>query len=282
MILIADSGSTKTDWSCINAQEIVRFKTIGLNPYFVSSEQIEQEVSHSIPQTIDKESITEIHFFGSGCGRMESKEIVIKALQSIFTKASISVESDLFGAGLACYGIREAGIIAILGTGMNIGFWQGPSTLQTPIPSLGFILGDAGSGASLGKRLVKAIFEEQVSPQIIEKFQDTYHLSVPELLDKLYKQPRANAFLASFVPFLAENRDDVQLQNIVNDAFDEFTNVYASRFSQSNRISFVGSIAKVFETNLTNSLLKKGFEISKIVDAPIALLEDRFMQQKGL
>lgn len=278
MILIADSGSTKTDWSCVNGQEVIRFKTIGLNPYFVSLEQIEQEISKNIPQEIFKDSIENVHFFGSGCGRAESKEIIRKALQLIFTKATISVESDLFGAGLACYGQRDAGIIAILGTGMNIGFWQGPSLLQTPIPSLGFILGDAGSGASLGKRLVKAIFEEQVSPDVIDKFQNTYNLSVSELLDKLYKQPRANAYLASFVPFLSENQNEEQLQNIVNEVFDEFTNVYASRFSQSNRISFVGSIAKVFETNLTNSLLRKGFEISKIVDAPIALLEDRFMQ----
>ncbi len=278
MILIADSGSTKTDWSCINGQEIIRFKTIGLNPYFVSSEQVEQEVSKNIPQNIDIDAIIEVHFFGSGCGRVESKSTIRKGLQLIFKNAKIAVESDLFGAGFACYGPREAGIIAILGTGMNIGFWQGPASLQTPLPSLGFILGDAGSGASLGKRLLKAIFEEQLSPYIIEKFQNTYSLTVSDLLEKLYKQPRANAFLASFVPFLSENQDDEQLQGIVNDAFDEFTNVYASRFPMSKTISFVGSIAKVFERNLKYCLSKKEFEISQIVDAPITLLEKRFMQ----
>lgn len=278
MILIADSGSTKTDWSCINDREIIRFKTIGLNPYFVSVEQVEQEVSKNIPQEIDKDAITEVHFFGSGCGRIESQNTIKNGLQLILKNAKIIVESDLFGAGFACYGPRETGIIAILGTGMNIGFWQGPASLQTPLPSLGFILGDAGSGASLGKRLLKAIFEEQLSSHIIDKFQDTYNLSVSELLDKIYKQPRANAFLASFVPFLSENRDEVQLQNIVNDAFDEFTSVYASRFSMCKTISFVGSIAKVFETNLRYCLSKKGFKISQIVNAPITLLEERFMQ----
>lgn len=281
MILIADSGSSKTDWSCIDGKNVIRFKTIGLNPYFVSSEQIEQEINRNIPQVIDKDRVVEVYFFGSGCGRKESQLIVQHALQVIFSKSQVVVESDLFGAGLACYGRCEAGIVAILGTGMNIGFWQGPSTLATPMPSLGFILGDAGSGASLGKRLIKAIFEKQLSLEITERFHTQYSLTVSELLDKLYKQPRANAFLASFVPFIADNIDNEQMQTIVTEAFDEFVRIYASQISKqynTKAISFIGSIAKVFEANLLGCLSKNGYDILQIVDAPIALLEDRFMQ----
>lgn len=284
MILLADSGSTKTDWACVDAQQTFHFQTIGLNPYFVTEEQICDEISrnflqctmHNAQFAMDNAymAVSKIYFYGSGCGRAESKQVIENALRKLFSRAEIIVDSDLKGAAIACYG-NGKGIVAILGTGMNIGFWDG-KTLQTPMPSLGYIFGDAGSGAVLGRKLIKAVFEKQLSEVLIEKFQNTYHVSLPEMLDRVYKQPRPNAYLAGFAPFYAENVKNQEIQTILHESYREFAEVYAKPIADKygvGEISFVGSIANVFSEILAEELTAFGLKIHAIITAPIKSFE---------
>ena len=284
MILLADSGSTKTDWACIDdAQQMFHFQTIGLNPYFVTEEQICDEITRNFSQctmhnaqcTMD--SVSKIYFYGSGCGRAESKQLIENALRKLFSHAEIIVDSDLKGAAIACYG-NTKGIVAILGTGMNIGFWDGKD-LQTPMPSLGYIFGDAGSGAVLGRKLIKAVFEKRLSDSLIKKFQNTYHVSLPNLLDRVYKQPRPNTYLAGFAPFYAENLGNQEIQTILHEAYREFAEVYAKPIAEKygvGEISFVGSIANVFSEILAEELAVFGLKIHAIITAPIKCFENYY------
>lgn len=281
MILVADSGSTKTEWSCIAEQSTTRFNTIGMNPYFVTEEMICKEIRNNFPTQYQTNDIDAIYFFGSGCGREESKAIVRNALQAIFVHANITVDSDLVGAAIANYG-NEQGIISILGTGMNIGYWDGQS-VHTPLPSLGFILGDAGSGSALGKTLIKNIFERQMTSQTTEAFFNQYKLTVTELLEAVYKRPRPNAYLASFVPFIAEHKDLEDIQLLIRSVFANFTNIYAKQIAadfQSDKIAFVGSIAKIFQNELRESLQTANIQLTKISSHPIEGMEIFFKNDR--
>ena len=274
MILVADSGSTKTNWSCFDNKQTVYFNTIGMNPYFVTEEQVKSEIQDNFPKNISPSEITAIYFYGSGCGREESQMTIKNILQSIFPNAKITVESDLLGAAIACYG-RDKGIVSILGTGMNIGYWDGQK-LETPMPSLGYIFGDAGSGAVLGRKLIQSVFEKRFSQTLINKFQQKYHLQLTELLDKVYKQPRPNAYLASFVPFLSENAENEEVQKMLHDAYKEFAIVYVKPIAQkfsSKKISFVGSLSVVFREVLTEELSQIGVEAVDFFASPLKNIE---------
>ncbi len=274
MILVADSGSTKTNWACIDETRSIHFDTIGMNPYFVTEEQVKSEIQENFPRNVSSAEITAIYFYGSGCGREESQMIIKNMLQLMFPNANITVDSDLVGAAIACYG-REQGIVAILGTGMNIGYWDGQK-LGTPMPSLGYIFGDAGSGAVLGRKLIQAVFEKRFSQPLIDKFQQKYHLQLSELLDKVYKQSRPNAYLASFVPFLSDNLDDDEIQKMLHDAYKEFANVYAKPIAQmysAKRISFVGSISVVFQNIIHEELARIGVENPLVLASPLQKIE---------
>lgn len=277
MILVADSGSTKTNWACIDKTQSIHFNTIGMNPYFVTEEQVKSEIQDNFPKTVSSSEITALYFYGSGCGREESQMIIKNILQPIFPNAEITVDSDLVGAAIACYG-REKGIVAILGTGMNIGYWDGEK-LETPMPSLGYIFGDAGSGAVLGRKLIQFVFEKRFSQALVNNFQQKYHLQLSELLDKVYKQPRPNAYLASFVPFLTENLENEEIQKMLHDAYKEFASVYAKPITEKysvTKISFVGSISVVFQTILQDELAQIGIETKAFIASPLHSLEKFF------
>ena len=167
MILLADSGSTKTEWLCVSS-ETIRFTTIGLNPYFSDKKTISRELQTKAPKSIYAEQVEKIFFYGSGCSSADSKNIVREGLLDVFPEAEIIVETDLVGAAIACYGVTS-GVVAILGTGMNIGYWNGKS-METPLPSLGYVLGDSGSGAVIGRILLRTIYEQRASKNIIDSF----------------------------------------------------------------------------------------------------------------
>ena len=269
MILLADSGSTKTEWLCVSSKKI-RFTTMGLNPYFTDEDTICEELREKMPEALNAEQVEKIFFYGSGCGSAESKNIVRKGLQRFFTKAEIIVETDLVGASIACYGTGQ-GVVAILGTGMNIGYWNG-KTVETPLPSLGYVIGDAGSGAVIGRRLLRAIYEQRVSQEIIDSFREEYHLGVPELLNRVYKQPRANRFLAQFVPFVVKYRNEPAIQELLQTSYREFAEFYVKPVVQIynvNEISIVGSLSVVFQEEIMQNMRAIGIELRKTIGSPL-------------
>ena len=269
MILLADSGSTKTEWLCVSSKKI-RFTTMGLNPYFADEDTICGELREKMPKALNADQVEKIFFYGSGCGSAESKNIVRKGLHRVFAKSEIIVETDLVGAAIACYG-SEQGVVAILGTGMNIGYWNG-KTVETPLPSLGYVLGDAGSGAVIGRRLLRAIYEQRVSQEIIDSFREEYHLGVPELLNRVYKQPRANRFLAQFVPFVVKYRNEPAIQELLQTSYREFAEFYVKPVVQIynvNEISIVGSLSVVFQEEITQNLRDIGIDLRKTIGSPL-------------
>ncbi|MCQ2609077.1 MAG: ATPase [Bacteroidales bacterium] len=281
MILLADSGSTKTDWSCVDGERIVRFHTIGLSPYFVTKEVVLSELTANMPTEIDPATIEAVYFYGTGCGRTESKGLIVDSLQTMFVNATVVVDSDLVGAAKACYG-SQPGLVAILGTGMNIGYWNG-TTVETPMASLGFILGDEGSGADLGKRLLSALFEKKLSQNVEKAFFEQYPITLGEVLDRVYKQPRPNAYLASFAPFLSRHIDDETIRSLVNSAFSDFCSTYFVPMMQrynTKKVSFVGSLALAFKDLIVLNLQETGGEMGIVVVKPMEMLEkqvfDRF------
>ncbi len=274
MKILADSGSTKTDWACITDKGTFHFCTIGMNPYFITTERVVAELSANFPKNGEAASVSEVHFYGSGCGRDESKQVVEKALRVFFPQASISVESDLVGAAVACYG-ADAGLVAILGTGMNVGYWNG-KTLETPLPSLGFILGDEASGADIGKRLVRGVFEKRLPQSLIDAFFASYPISLQELLDKVYKQSCPNAFLAQFAPFVIAHKNESAMQEIINEAFSDLFAYYINplmKTYKTQKISFVGSIAYALSEYIVLKTQNEKCSLEKIISRPLDFLE---------
>ncbi|MCL2328484.1 MAG: ATPase [Bacteroidetes bacterium] len=277
MIIVADSGSTKTDWRIIDNNKTHSFQTLGLNPYFVDSATITNIVREQFPAHLSPFDISHCYFFGAGCKGTHTSYTVQKALQQFFTHGTILVESDLCGAARASFG-EQKGIVCILGTGMSIGFWNG-SELSYTLPSLGYILGDEGSGAYLGKMLIKAVFEERLPKHCIDDFFATYNTNLTNVLHNVYKEPFPNLYLGDFSRFCTKHKHEEAMQRIINRAFQEFAQLHVRKIAQythCNSICFVGSIAYHFEEFLAPVLLNIGISIHGIIQKPIDGLQRYF------
>lgn len=269
MILIADSGSTKTHW-CVLDKSLV-FKTIftkGINPFYQSESEITLELDDNLFPELKNINIDQIYFYGAGCSFPEKKALVIGALKSFFKNALIEIESDLLGAARSLFH-HEKGIACILGTGSNSCFYDGKDIVENVSP-LGFILGDEGSGAVMGKLLVADCLKNQLSPELKDKFLTKYELTPAIILDNVYKKPFPNRFLAKFTPFLLENIEEASIFNLVFESFDAFFVRNVMQYSLEDvKVGFVGSVAYYFRDTLEIVAYERGIEISKIVQSPM-------------
>ena len=208
-ILIADSGSTKTHWLLKNKSEFIReFYTKGLNPYFVRSEDVIETLSEHISQE-DSKLISQIYFYGAGCKAVDKCAIIENAFQRYFPKAVFSVNGDLLGAAIALFS-NNAGVACILGTGSNASVYDG-NDFTDSINSLGYILGDQGSGAYFGKLLLRDYFQNRMPKNIAEGFKNDFKIEYTEVLESVYKQHFPNKYLAQFTIFLSKNRGEVYI-----------------------------------------------------------------------
>ncbi len=263
MILIADSGSTKTQWAIIKANGIKYEETEGLNPFFVSEEKIVSVVS-----LFSSFSVKRIFFYGAGCSTDEKKQIIFKALRKIFTYSEIYIENDLLGAARAVYA-TNTGWIGILGTGSNVAFYDGQKLLKYK-PSLGFILGDEGSGAHLGKVFLRKVFYSELKEEIIQKFYEYFGSEMNKILSELYKNTYPNKFLAQFAKFIFQYKHDEEIQNLIVYCFDElFKNHVVPYYIENQLVSFVGSIAFYFQNELMNVARSHNILIHNVIKNPI-------------
>ena len=270
MILIADSGSTTTEWILLDEQksrELLRSK--GLNPVVLSEESIRETIANTFPIAIKNWQVKQVYFFGAGCWNEQYCGKIHQALQSYFINATIVVQSDIWGAIKATCG-QEAGITCILGTGTNTCVFDGEQIVDS-IPSLGYILGDEGSGAHLGKQLLQHYFYRELPEPLYQQFYKKYRLDKRQVIEKVYKQARANRYLASFTPFLSTNLAHPFIRNLVKASFDEFLERHVLKYKQSSTypIHFVGSIAYHFSSTLENCVLEKDLQLGKIIQQPI-------------
>lgn len=272
-ILVADAGSTKTDWIFFQkgSSFAVRYQTPGINPAHTSIEYI-SSIVENVKIKLQGLEIENIHFFGAGCATENLNNKVLKAFSSKFPEAEISIKSDLEGAGLALFGNLE-GIACILGTGSATGFYS-DGKIKTKIPSLGFILGDEGGGVSLGKALLNAIFKKRLDTQLSHDFFEDYKLDLDLLLEKVYNEPRPAPFIASFTPFLSKNIKNESIQNLVKEEFRRFFGHNLIPYGNLNerKIGFVGSIAFNFDNILKEVADEYGLEIFKLLDEPLTAI----------
>lgn len=271
-ILLADSGSTKTDWCVCNQGDVLqRIQTQGINPVHQSDEEIENIIREMAAQLADAESIRRVHFYGAGCHSSKMQSIVSNALQTALIHCrlkEIQIDSDLVGAAQAlCQG--EAGIACILGTGSNSCEFDG-NRIVSNTPSLGYILGDEGSGASLGRRLISDWLKGLLTKEISETFAEEYGLKQEDIIERVYRQPLANRYLASFTPFLDKHRTNPVIHNLLTEEFTRFfqRNVLAYN-TDTLPVHFIGSIAHYFKEELTEAATALGLTVGRILRTPM-------------
>lgn len=267
-ILIADSGATKTDWCLTSDGKIIqRFESKGISPVFQTQEEIAEEIKLHVYPVFKKSEIGAVYFYGTGC-IPEKIQSVKNAISQSFPVERIQVYSDLIAAAHSLCG-HESGIACILGTGSNSCEWNG-NDIAKQISPLGFILGDEGSGAHLGKLLVSDTLKNQISEELKESLLEKYDLSQAIIIDRVYRQPFPSRFLASLAPFLLENIKETSIHNIVAKSFSDFFERNVAQYNyRENKVNFVGSIAWHFADILRNVASKRGIEIGKIEKSPM-------------
>lgn len=275
--LIADSGSTKTDWCIITGKNLSPvLKTDGMNPFLCTEDDCynilnsEKKLSELIGQ-VDK-----INFYGAGQKGIANKKLIEKVLKNHFQTKTVEVHSDMLGAAIALCG-DEKGVCCILGTGSNSGFYNGKK-ITTQTPSLGYIAGDEGSGAFLGKKVLQYYYYNTFDDELSEAFLDKYGGNLEDVLDNIYNKPFANRYLASFALFLSEHRGHYMIENIIEDSFIEFHQKHILKYRESWKypIHFVGSIAYAFKDVITQLHSLYGLETGKIIKSPIKDLSTYF------
>lgn len=270
MILIADSGSTKTDWRMIDSTGATQqARTSGINPYFQSREEIIQVLEKELDPQFRSE-IQEVYFYGAGCSSVGNKNKVKEAFRQVFREGDIYIEHDLLAAARSTCN-RDEGIACILGTGSNSCVYDGQKIIEN-VPSLGFILGDEGSGAYLGKKLIKDFLTQKLPKNLQEKFNQRFPLSREHILQKVYQEPYPNRYLAGFTQFLFHHLKDSYAYQLVYHGFEEFikTNVFRYPHYETYRVHFVGSVAFYFSNILRQVTNDLRITIGNVVETPIA------------
>ena len=276
MILIADSGSTKTDWRLIDDEnKIHQYSTVGLNPYFHNTEEISKVIRQELVLTLKPETLNhklQIFFYGAGCSSKDKCNIVELALKENFRNANIEVHHDLLGAARALCG-HEEGIVAILGTGSNSCYYDGKKIVDN-IPALGYILGDEGSGAYMGRKFLNSHLYKELPKKLSEKFDKKFQLSKDDILEAVYNKPHPNRFLGSFSKFLFQNLEDPFVVKLVYSAFEDFFDKHICKYAKHKEVnmSCVGSVGFHFSKILKAIASDKGVTINKIIETPIAAL----------
>lgn len=268
-MLIADSGSTKTHW-CIadNSVAVKHIYTKGINPFYQTEEEIRQEIQLSLIPELTDYSIDKIFFYGAGCSFPEKKLLVYNALGIFFKETIIEVQSDLLAAARALFG-KEKGIACILGTGSNSCYYNGTEITNNVSP-LGFILGDEGSGAVLGKTLVADCLKNQLPAELKTKFLAQYNITPAEILDNVYKKPFPNRFLANFSKFLYENIENPSIYTIVFNGFSAFVKRNLLQYDvENNKVRCIGSVGFYFNDILIEVAKENKIMIDRIMQSPM-------------
>jgi len=274
-LLLVESGSSKTDWCFISKnQKPVSCQTSGLNPYHRSEQDCLEALAKELELNIDKNDEFKIIFYGAGIKDSILSSSIEKILTNLFGKREIEIHSDILAAARATCG-HEKGMVCILGTGSNSGYYNG-KIMESTNPSLGYIIGDEGSGTYLGKRVLQYYFYNTFDDDLKANFEDKYGNNISEILHKIYKEPMGNTYLASFTEFLKENREHFMVQNIIEDAFIDFHQRHVLKFRQSWKypIHFVGSVAYEFKDILLDLQEQFGLETGKIMKSPLKALID--------
>lgn len=280
VIVIADSGSTKTDWVVVDhsGKEILRTRTEGYNPMIVSSDFIYESIGSSALSSIGTQ-LKQVHFYGAGCSSADRNKVVEDALTRLFMNAEITVHHDILAAARATCGDGD-GIVSILGTGSNSCLYQN-GEIVAQVPNLGYLLGDEGGGYGLGRHLMKAYMYSEISSDLCNKLEQEYSVDRTSFISELYSDILKNRYVASFAPFCYKYKHEDEIRQLVIKNFDEFIEHHLLKYEVTGdlKFHFIGSIASFFSEELVESLTKKGLEIGVVVKEPIHALMNYHLVQ---
>ena len=271
MIIIADGGSTKTNWCLVTEEgKKVYFNTEGYNPYFSGTEYIIQSLNESLPTDLEKDEITEVNYYGAGCSTPEMRKIVEEAMKAVFTKAKVNIGHDLLAAARALLGNNE-GFAAILGTGTNTCIYDGKEVVNN-IDSGAYILGDEGSGCYIGKKLLTDYLRGYMPEPVRNLFWETFKLTPDDINEQVYTQPRANRFCASFSKFVYDNNVHIEYsRNLVRTSFEDFFRNLVTHYPNYQKYTFncIGSVGYNFRNVLEEVATENGMVVGSIIRSPI-------------
>lgn len=271
MILIADSGSTKCDWALIDREgkRLGNFETMGLNPYFHNETVVENSIRGNAPLALYAGKVKEIYFYGAGSSTDIMCAIIKNGLKKVFVNAKIMVDHDLVGCAYATYD-GENCISCILGTGSNSCSFDGKE-IHEEVPSLAYILGDEASGSYFGKILLREYFYRKLPADLKDAFEKTFSISKDEFISRVYREPNANVFLASFTRFIGEHAHHPHVINWVVRGMREFIDIHVKCFDnwENQPVHFVGSISHYFKHCLEIAAQQEGIRLGRVIKKPI-------------
>ena len=268
-ILIADSGATKAEWCLITNGKKKTIITQGISPYFLNTEQITELLLKELKPKLKNVELDEIYYYGTGCANPVNAKSVKKAVSKVFEGAKVDVNHDLMAAARALCG-RKKGVACILGTGSNSCYYDGKKIVKNS-PGLGYVLGDEGSGAYLGKKVIQYYLYGTFDEELKGRFDLTYTTSTAEILENVYKKPLPNRYLASYAKFLAENRGHYMIENIIEDGLNDFFFNHLCKYRETWTlpVNFAGSVAFGFKDVLQQLCNSYEFELGTIMKNPM-------------
>lgn len=273
--LIADSGSTKAEWCLVeNGRRKKSIITQGISPYFLTGSQIEELLRKELLPKLKQALPAECWYYGTGCSNPAHVQMLTKVLRKLLPGTSVHVNHDLMGAARALCG-NKPGVACILGTGSNSCFYNGRRIVKNS-PGLGFILGDEGSGAYLGRKVVQHYLYNTFDPDLMDRFNAKYSTDAPAILEAVYKGPLPNRYLAAYTGFLVENRGHYMIENIIEDSFNDFffNHLYKYKESWTHPIHFIGSVAYGFRDVLKDMCNNYELQLGRVLKHPLdGLLE---------
>ncbi len=268
MIIIADSGSTKTDWVAVDVDGPQTIKTVGFNPVYHTEEYIYENTMDGFPDIFPFEKVREVFYYGAGCWDMGRKEIVARALRRAFPKAEVEVDHDLLGAARSTCK-DQPGIACIIGTGSNSCLFDGSKVIDN-VTNLGWLVGDEGSGAFIGKELIRTYFYREMPSEIVELFEEKYG-NKSKILDDIYENDQPNVYLASFTRFLSDNRNHVFIQKLIYQCLEVFIDRQVRKYKNhlGLPVHFIGSVAYYFQGILKTILEERAMQAGVFIQKPI-------------
>jgi N-acetylglucosamine kinase-like BadF-type ATPase len=267
--IIADSGATKCQWTLVLGNQKKTMTTIGISPYFLTTDQIVETIAKGFNKKVDTGIIDAVYFYGTGISNPLNVASIKKALKKVFPKATLDIQTDLEAVARAtCQ--HHKGVACILGTGSNTGYYNGKKIAKNS-PGLGYVLGDEGSGAYLGKKVLQYYLYKTFDEELMHAFESKYPINKDQILDAIYKQALPNRYMASFAQFLSEHRGHYMIENIIEDGINDFFFAHLNKLNESwlYPIHFAGSIAYVFRDVIKQLATAYELEIGTIVKSPM-------------
>jgi len=277
MILVVDSGSTKTDWIALdnNGKEIFSTQTLGLNPQMLSNEILNERIKNNFDIYKNRKSVEKLFFYGAGCGVESTQERILKVFNSIFINSEFDIREDTYAAVYSAVDIGTPSIVNIIGTGSNCSYYDGEKVIQK-VQSLGYVLMDYASGNYYGKYLIRAYYFNKMPEDLRKEFGENYDLSPNSIKNKLYREENPNTYLAGFAKFLIENKSNEYFKEIIFKGLERFIDYQILQYDDFSKVDihYVGSIAYYLRDEITKIGKKYNLKTGKFIQRPIIGLVD--------